>query len=49
MQAIEPRITKEVFAVLSVERSVESRDQLRRHRAGERHARQAEKWLKRLE
>ena len=36
MQAIEPRITKEVFAVLSVEHSVEQPHQLRRHRAEER-------------
>ena len=44
MQAIEPRITEEVFAVLSVERSVQSRDQLRRH--GARNVRaQAKKWL----
>ena len=33
MQAIEPRITKAVFGVLSVEASVESRASLRRHRA----------------
>ena len=36
MQAIEPRITKAVFGVLSVERSVAEPRQLRRHRAGER-------------
>ena len=33
MQAIEPRITADVFSVLSVDRSVESRVELRRHRA----------------
>ena len=47
MQAIEPRITKAVFAVLSVERSVASRTSLWRHRARERPAR-GQKWLKRL-
>ena len=36
MQAIEPRITAEALAVLSVEASVKSRDQLWRHRAEER-------------
>ena len=35
MQAVEPRITKAVFDVLSVERSVAEPHQLRRHRAGE--------------
>ena len=35
MQAIEPRITKAVFGVLSVERSVAEPGQLRRHRARE--------------
>ena len=36
MQAIEPRITKAVFGVLSVEASVKSRASLWRHRAEER-------------
>ena len=36
MQAIEPRITKAVFGVLSVDKSVSSRGHLRRDRAEER-------------
>ena len=36
MQMIEPRITKDVFEVLSADNSVKSRASLRRHRAEER-------------
>jgi len=47
MQAIEPRITKAVFAVLSVERSVESRVTYG-GTAPKNVTREAKKWLKRL-
>ena len=47
MQAIEPRITKEVFGVLSVERSVASRVSFGGTAPGNV-TREAKKWLKRL-
>jgi len=47
MQAIEPRITKAVFAVLPVERSVESRVSFG-GTAPRNVSREAKKWLKRL-
>ena len=47
MQGIEPRITKDVFRVLSVERSVESRVS-QGGTAPKNVAREAKKWLKRL-
>jgi argininosuccinate lyase len=47
MQAIEPRITKAVFGVLSVERSVESRVTFG-GTAPKNVTREAKKWLKRL-
>ena len=47
MQAIEPRITKAVFGVLSVESSVESRMTFG-GTAPKNVAREAKKWLKRL-
>ncbi|MBV6486429.1 MAG: Argininosuccinate lyase [Pseudorhodoplanes sp.] len=48
MQAVEPRITDEVFAVLSVERSVRSRTSFGGTAPANVRA-QARKWLKRLE
>jgi argininosuccinate lyase len=48
MQAIEPRITDEVFAVLSVDRSVKSRTSFG-GTAPKNVRAQAKKWLKRLE
>jgi argininosuccinate lyase len=47
MQAIEPRITKAVFSVLSVERSVASRAAYG-GTAPKNVTREAKKWLKRL-
>jgi argininosuccinate lyase len=47
MQGIEPRITKEVIKVLSVQRSVESRVSYG-GTAPKNVAREAKKWLKRL-
>jgi len=47
MQAIEPRITKAVFGVLSVERSVASRAAFG-GTAPKNVIREARKWLKRL-
>jgi len=47
MQGIEPRITRAVFEVLSVERSVESRVSYG-GTAPKNVAREAKKWLKRL-
>jgi argininosuccinate lyase len=47
MQAVEPRITKAVFGVLSVERSVQSRVSFG-GTAPKNVAREAKKWLKRL-
>ena len=47
MQRIEPRITKDVFGVLSVERSVASRKSYG-GTAPANVAREAKKWLKRL-
>jgi argininosuccinate lyase len=47
MQAVEPRITSEVFAVLGVERSVASRVSLG-GTAPRNVARQAARWLKTL-
>ena len=47
MRAIEPRITKAVFGVLSVERSVQSRVSLG-GTAPANVRREAKKWLKRL-
>jgi len=47
MQAIEPRITKAVFGVLSVERSVGSRVSFG-GTAPKNVTREAKKWLKRL-
>jgi argininosuccinate lyase len=48
MQAVEPRITEDVFAVLSVERSVKSRTSYG-GTAPANVRREARKWLKRLE
>ena len=39
MQAVEPRIDRGVYRVLTVEASVKARKSLRRHRAGQRRAR----------
>jgi argininosuccinate lyase len=47
MQAIEPRVTEEVFAVLSVDRSVKSRTSFG-GTAPANVRREAQKWLKRL-
>jgi argininosuccinate lyase len=47
MQAVDPRIPKSVFSVLSVDRSVESRKSLG-GTAPKNVRREAEKWLKRL-
>ena len=48
MKKIEFRITKEVFGVLSVEKSVAEQDELRRN-SPENVRKQAKKWLSRLE
>ena len=48
MQAIEPRITKAVFGVLSVDRLGEKPQRLWRHGAEKRPGAQAKRWLKRL-
>jgi len=48
MQAIEPRITKDVYAVLSVERSVASRSSFG-GTAPKNVSAQAKRWLKRLD
>ena len=48
MQAEEPRITADIFGVLTVEASVASRTQLWRHRAGERRARRRHAGLESL-
>ena len=48
MQAVDPRITKDVFKVLSVERSVASRTSFG-GTAPKNVTREAQKWLKRLE
>jgi argininosuccinate lyase len=48
MQAVEPRITDDVFSVLSVDRSVKSRTSYG-GTAPANVRREAKKWLKRLE
>jgi argininosuccinate lyase len=48
MQEIEPRITKDVFAVLSVERSVASRTSLG-GTAPKNVRKEAQRWLRKLD